>query len=343
MTTPPARTKRYVSSWNLISFAIGLIILFVLLRKVDFAALMQLIYTMKPEYLLLGGVVYLCKALVRSLRIYRLNQRDNPGYFQMLRLSLANSLASAILPLKLGELSYVYLLRKDNRSSISQGLSSLMVLRIFDLLAISLLFTLISVVVRLPENLSVFFYSILAFMGLLLAFIVGLLVASRHSQTILHWIFRLKQVQKIPLAQKIRGGLEGIFTELNQYQPRQYTEWAFLASLEWLVNYGAFHVLMIGLGFSPSLFATVTAVTFAALASVLPVNSFGNFGTQEAGWATGLVLLGFSQNISLSSGFATHLLTLGYMICFGGTAWLTYLFGTGQAAPRPAGQPGEPK
>ena len=65
-----------------------------------------------------------------------------------------------------------------------------------------------------------------------------------------------------------------------------------------------------------------------ALASVLPVNSFGNFGTQEAGWASGMVLLGYSQQTALTSGFATHLLSLAYMLVLGGAAWISYLAGT---------------
>ena len=113
--------------------------------------------------------------------------------------------------------------------------------------------------------------------------------------------------------------------ELARYSPRETSEWGVLAGLEWFVNYFAFHVLMLGIGMDPRFLDTVVCVTFAALASVLPLNSFGSFGTQEAGWAAGLLLMGYPRESAIASGFATHLLTLAYMILLGGLSWLTYL------------------
>lgn len=317
-------SKKYFSAWNLLYFVLGLLVLFFLLRKIDFAGLMRLILNIQPGYLVLGGLIYLCKAGVRSARFTRMNARAHPSYLKMVRLSLATSLASQLLPLKLGELSYVYLLKKDLRSSIPQALSSLMVIRVFDLLAIALLFLGYSFATRLPANLSVYFYSILGFVGVLLFLILGLLLISRTGAGILDYVFRFALIKRIPFLRRLRRGLEGIFTELRQYSGREYLEWTALSVLEWAVNYAVYHVILLGIGLTPSLFDTVVAVTFAALASVLPVNSFGSFGTLEAGWATGLVLLGYPQEIAISSGFATHLLTLFYMLLFGGISWVSY-------------------
>lgn len=320
----PAR-KKYLSAWNLVYFILGLGVLVFLLRKVDFPGLAQLIFKIDPLFLLLGGSIYLVKAGLRSLRFTRMNARSKPGYWKMLRLSLASSLASQILPLKLGELSYVYLLKKDYRAPIAQGLSSLMIIRIFDLLAISLLFLVISLATGLPEGLSVYFYSILAFVAVLLLVVVALLALSRNGPAVLGFLFRFGALEKASLIQKLRKGLEGVFADLSQYTGREYLEWTLLAVLEWSVNYAVYHVILLGAGLTPTFFDTVVGVTFAALASVLPINSFGNFGTQEAGWATGLVLLGYSQTVAINSAFATHLLSLLFMLVFGGVSWVSYL------------------
>jgi glycosyltransferase 2 family protein len=229
------------------------------------------------------------------------------------------------LPLKLGEFTYVYLLKKDRQSSIAQGLSSLMVIRIFDLLAISLLFILISLLTHLSGSLSIYFTSILGFMAFLMVVIIILLIIAKNDQAIFGFFFRFPVVQKIPWIHQLRQGLEGIFEDLKQYQWREYLEWTGLAAVEWFINYLTYHTILIGIGLAPTFYATAISVTFAALASVLPINSFGNFGTQEAGWATGLILLGYPQSIALSTGFATHLLSLAYMGIFGGIAWLSYL------------------
>jgi glycosyltransferase 2 family protein len=316
--------KKYLTIWNLLYFVIGVVILIYLVRKIDFAGLIQWILKIRPEFLILGGLIYLCKAAARSTRFTRINLRTNPGYIKMLRLSLASSLASQILPFKLGELSYVYLLKKDNRASIPQGISTLMVIRIFDLLAIAVLFIIISLVIGL-QKVSVYFYSILAFTGILFAFILSLLIAAKNSEKFFRFIFQFDGLQKIPLIQKVIRGVQAVFECLQQYSGREYLEWTGLASLEWLINYATYYVILVGIGLSPTFFDTVVGVTFAALASVLPVSSFGGFGTLEAGWASGLILLGYSQEIAIASGFATHFVTLGYMVLFGGVSWLTYL------------------
>jgi uncharacterized membrane protein YbhN (UPF0104 family) len=111
---------------------------------------------------------------------------------------------------------------------------------------------------------------------------------------------------------------------LQKQKGQKYLEIGGLSMLEWALNYSMFHVLLLGMGLAPRFFDTIATVAFAALASILPVNSFGNFGTQEAGWAAGMMLLGYPQETALTSGFATHLLTLLFMLVLGGLALLSY-------------------
>ncbi len=317
--------RKYLSPRNLIYFALGLAVLYLLLDQIDFGSLMKQVLAVDPAYLLLGGLLYLLKGLLRALRLTRLNARNHPGYLRMLRLSLAASLASQLVPMKLGELVYVYLLKKENDSSVAQGLSSLMVLRLFDFLAISLLFLVITLALRLPPGLSVYFFSILALMGFLVALIMGLLLLAHNHRTLLNWVFGLRPVQRLAVLQKARTLLEGLLDDLRRYPRLDYPLWTVLAAAEWYANFWSFHMLLLGIGLQPTFYVTVVSVTFAALASVLPINSFGSFGTQEAGWATGMVLLSYSQDTAITSGFAAHILTMGYILLFGGAAWVTYL------------------
>jgi uncharacterized protein (TIRG00374 family) len=316
--------KQRLSLWNILFFLFGLAVLFFLLKQIDFKNLLDLIFKIKPEYLLLGGVLYLCKGLLRALRFKRTNARYPIPFLKMLRLTFASSLASQVLPLKLGELTYVYLLKRDNRASISHGLSSLMIIRLIDLLAVSLLFIIFTLTVQVPDNLAIYFRAILGFMAVLLAAILFVIFISARDQVIVQFFQRFALVEKIGLLKKGINWLAHFLSDLKQYRWSQYVEWTLLASAEWLVNFSVFHVLLIGLGLTPAWFDTVVSVTFSVLASVLPINSFGNFGTQEAGWSTGLVLLGYARESAIASGFATHLITLAYFLVFGGISWLSY-------------------
>lgn len=314
-----------------------MVVLYLLLSQINFRDLSQLLFTIKPIPLLLGGFIYLCKASVRSYRITRLNKSSRLSQLKMLRLSLASSLASQILPFKLGEFSYVYLLNREDKASLSQGLSSLVILRVFDVLAVAILFLGISLWEGLPDDLSNYYIPILIFMaGVALAFGIWML-ASRLKGFALGQLRRLK-IFSIPAADKILRGLESLIDSLKQYKAAEYPLFIFLAVLEWLVNYATFHVIMLGMGFTPTVFATVVAVSFSILASVLPINSLGNFGTQEAGWTSGLLLMGFSKTDAIATGFATHLITLGYMLLFGGIAWISYWLASAPVADQGAGQ-----
>lgn len=345
-----ATPRKYLSLWNLVTFALGLAVVIFLLRQINLQSLAQLILAIKPGYLLAGAGLYLIKALFRAYRFWRLRSQPTAtplakpaakptakptakpmaGFTRMLRITLASSLASQVLPLKLGELTYVYLLKKERSASISQGLSSLLVVRLFDLLAIALLFIVFSLALRTPQSLTVAFGWILAFIGLLLGIITAVLVVARFDRKIFGFAGRFGKLQKFALFIRLRDGLSGIFGHLRQFRPSETLEWVALAAGEWLVNFMVFQVILLGMlpgipgmGLAPHFYDTVVSVTFSALASVLPINSFGNFGTQEAGWTAGLMLLGYAQPAAIYSGFATHLLTLAYMLVFGGVAWLS--------------------
>ena len=62
-------------------------------------------------------------------------------------------------------------------------------------------------------------------------------------------------------------------------------------------------------------------VIFASISSgfteILPINSFGNFGTLELGWAGGLMYFGVPTEIAIESGFALHLLAFSMAIIIG--------------------------
>jgi glycosyltransferase 2 family protein len=311
---------------RLLSFLAGLGLLAFLIRQLDLNVVLRSILQIAPLYLALGAGTYGCKALVRAFRIMRLNAGARPTFLRMFRLSLASSLASQLLPLKLGELSYIYLLKKENQASVSQGVSSLFILRLLDVLAIALLFVLFFLGADLPASLAPYFLAILAFFGSLLVALLALFIFTAFDEVVLAFFFDRLKLAALPLADKLRAALQGLFHSLKQYRPRMLAEALVLALLEWLINFSTFYFLLQGLGYPVDFFVVVTSVTFSALASLLPVNSFGNFGTQEAGWATAMLLFGYSQAAALASGFATHFVTVAYMLVAGGLAWLSYLF-----------------
>ena len=54
---------------------------------------------------------------------------------------------------------------------------------------------------------------------------------------------------------------------------------------------------------------TLAGATGAVISNVLPINSFGSFGTLEAGWTGGFVLVGMSGQDAITTAFGSHIIT----------------------------------
>lgn len=291
-----------------------------LLTQINLKDLIDSLLKVNANMFALGALAYLVKSLIRALRFWRFERANgqSASYWRMARLTFASTLASQILPLKLGELTYVYLIRVDVGGSIARGISGLMMIRVFDVLAIAVLFLITAGAVGLPGAMAGYFTSILLLTVLLTIAAGAMLLVGRLK------LPSPAVVERYALLRKARAALAQVLETLHQHI-HHLPEMIALALAEWLANFVMYHILLIGLGLSPQFIHTVTAVTLAAVASLLPVNSFGNFGTQEIGWATGLTLLGYSQKSAIMSGFATHLLVMVYVAGQGLVAWLSYL------------------
>lgn len=312
--------KKPFSLANILAFLLGIAMLAALLTQVNLRELADSLLKVDAGMFGLGALAYLVKSFIRALRFWRFERADGQpvSFWHMARLTFASTLASQVLPLKLGELTYVYLIRTDIGGSIARGISGLMMVRVFDILAIALLFLATAGVVGLPGTLSRYFTSILLLTVVLAVAVGGMLLAGRLK------LPSPAFVERRPLLRKARAALAQVLETLHQHI-RRIPEMTGLALAEWLANFAMYHALLVGLGLAPQFLHTVTAVTLAAVASLLPINSFGNFGTQEAGWATGLILLGYTRSAAIASGFATHLLVMVYVTVQGAASWLSYL------------------
>ena len=65
-----------------------------------------------------------------------------------------------------------------------------------------------------------------------------------------------------------------------------------------------------GMDIRLTFFQTVFVSSIVLLTLIMPIKSFGGFGTTEGAWAIGMMVLGFSKEISIRSGFVIHLFNL---------------------------------
>jgi len=221
-----------------------------------------------------------------------------------------------ILPMRTGELSYVYLLKRKEKVSTTKSVASLMSASIIDILLILLLIFGTAWYFRdlLTGKLS---YSIFFWLPLLLIFAILFIIAAP--------LFAPKaccRIEKENIKVKLMAWLVEKFAELLH----ELTNISFDMRLVGIV---AFSIANLGIRFAMQCYLVramqinlggleiIFALSFTAFVNMFPIQSLGNFGTVEVPWAWALVQLNISEDLAIISGLSLHLLTIFYSVILG--------------------------
>jgi uncharacterized membrane protein YbhN (UPF0104 family) len=225
-------------------------------------------------------------------------------------------LASGLLPLRLGELSLVPLLGAAGLPGTIRGLSLLVLARVLDLAAL-----LVWVVVAAALIGGSPAVAVLGLAFLLLAFPLAVAGGQRWLRWAAQsWRTRRGWRRRVLLQLlRVRGELV-----LVVRSPARAWGCVALSLFVWGAIWGVTVALLRGMAITWPPGPVLLGVLGAALGSSLPVNSVGNFGTQEAGWAAALSGVGVPPRQALAAGFASHLWILIFSVVLGaaGAAYL---------------------
>lgn len=121
---------------KLILFFIGCGLLFFLVYRAGFSAIIETVKKAKLYFIFLGVLVYLAVIFFRSLRWFLLIRVNNNNikYRKFLPLYLANSLISNLTPFKSGEAVAPLLFKKYLKIPVGQGFSAIILDRFLELL-----------------------------------------------------------------------------------------------------------------------------------------------------------------------------------------------------------------
>jgi uncharacterized membrane protein YbhN (UPF0104 family) len=96
---------------------------------------------------------------------------------------------------------------------------------------------------------------------------------------------------------------------------------AVTSMLIWCALYLLFYLTIRSFGIDIGIIQSVVGSTGGVLTNILPINSFGSFGTLEAGWTGGFMLVGMSEHDAIFTGFGYHIISFfasGFiaLVCF---------------------------
>jgi uncharacterized protein (TIRG00374 family) len=313
--------KRYV-----FSILVTAVILFVLFTQISLEDLFTLLKNTNPLWTALGSGAYLLATLFRALRYKWLIHSRDVSLNELFRISVFYNLSLMVLPSKLGELSYPYFLNKMSGVTMTEGLASLITSRVYDFIIILMVFLFASIGFQSLFRVNIFFIILLSLL------LIGLiLLIFSHINQLLDFLSRFaeelsKRVRKeksktLPWVQR---KIHETAQDFHAIKARKtYVAVALMSWISWMMIFLAFSAFVRGFGISLSFLEVVFGSTVAIIANALPIGSLGNWGTLEAGWAAGFLMVGLPKAKAIASGFGVHIIV--FLICalFALICWVT--------------------
>jgi uncharacterized membrane protein YbhN (UPF0104 family) len=287
---------RLKESWGklLLSLLFSLTLFYLLLKNVHPHRLFLYISQAKTGWLALAALIYTLDYGVRGFRVfmatglpYRISFLVFSTYMCLVRL----------LPVKLGEVSLPLLLKKCEGTSLVEGTSVLVGIRLLDLSALMTLGTF---------------------------FLGGLVGVNRWAIMVVSLLPILGVICLSHLKPQIRSSRLGRFVErLAAFgSPALLLSIYGVSLVRWGFNILFFYLVTKSISGSVGLFQVGTAALSSSIVFSLPVNGLGGVGTVDASWAGVLVLLGVAKDVAITSGILANMYANLLSTFIGGGSYL---------------------
>lgn len=278
------------------------------------------------QAVLTGFLFYVLTCVFRAARFKALLRTALLGTDIRLRrifsVAAAQAFINDFIPFRVGELSYLYWLKKEAPGTrVTSLIPSLVISRVFDLWAVSLLFMIAwsQTMWTMPKELNVLGH-ILALSVLviwLLMFVIWKLRAkvrvfgkavTRHSglssYRLVQWL--MEQMREVAQGFEIMSSARVLILT------------GFYSLLIWLSLACMNLVLWRAMGIRFSLPVLIFVCMFLNLSSFVPIHSVGGLGTQDAVWTYLVINLGYSLDRAIVAGLSAHIIAMLYVVVIGG-------------------------
>ncbi len=315
----------------LISLLVTCVIFWYLLSQIELTQLIDAAASMEPTYLLIFTILLLLGTVARAIRFWLLLGRS-VSVSLLILIVMSRNLFIDLLPARLGELSYVYLLTKRGGKATEDGLASVFLAILFDLIALAPLLLLAILMVGSGNNASRTLLATFAAMLGIVGFSVMRLVVPVGNWATTQIAVNGSSSWFAKTVKLTKRTVEA----LREVQHQKIFARVLLVSMVVrLCKFGSYYFLVLAimtpLGYPIAVlgfFRVFLGVVSAELAAALPISGLGGFGTFEAAWALSFSQLGFSTEHAVLSGILAHAVSQMVEYVFG-LAALVYIMRLG--------------
>lgn len=312
----------------LFSILISIVLVWYLIAQIEIGAIIKTLKDVPPGLVLLGFAFYALSYLFRALRFKVLLQKEI-SLVTLFNIVSVHNMWTNLLPFRAGELSYLYLLKKRGGvESYVTGVPSLILSRVFDLMAISFLFICSFIRVKnLPGELRTTGLVLIVLVTGALTLVFFLIwKKERFLAEVKTFILRF-HLERFLLVQKILGRGKEVIEGFEAAKGRGIGIVSFILSILIWVSINAVNFFLIkAVGIDMTIWQIIFMSTFFILFSFLPINGYAGFGTSEAIWVLLVRNFGVTTEKAISSGFAAHVLSLFIFMVIGSIATAAVAF-----------------
>jgi uncharacterized protein (TIRG00374 family) len=298
----------------LVSALVSLTLLAALVIYSGAGRLLQTLTRFDPAVFVYVLLIFLALVFIVAWRLkLALRHTGNGSFYQCLDISIFHIILLSLLPARLGDVCYPFILRQNLSIDLSRALSNLLVIRLYDLLVVCLLF--VTAVGVNSAHIRASGY-LITLTGLLLLSIVLLLSAGR-------WFLdrRMPPGEKSDVKSRFVNMIHQTRQSMSEYDVRDHVLLFVMTLLRWFAACLLFLCIFRGLQIELTLAQAALVTTGINLAVLIPVQTMGGFGVTEAVLAWVLGLFGYAAEIAISLALASRIIWLVFPVIIGIT-WI---------------------
>lgn len=309
MTAPtaPAASARHGKTRQLFarlfSIAVTAVLLAILIGDVHWQEFDDFLSRIPLSSWLTALLAYLALNLFRALRYRILLEEGDAPWRLLLPITLYHNFLVRALPFKLGELSYIVLLRSRLNYTMEAGISSLIGARMLELLIIVSVFA--ASIPASAEQLSAQRNDLIA--AIALSFVASVIALYFGGSLIRIFLRLLPASAQTGLLGQAQGRLRQLAREMDRLrQLRLFLSALFISGFTYSCSFLTNYALLRALGVDAELPIFIAIVSLGMFASAFPFTVSG-FGVVEIAWRIGLVqFAGWNEADATAAGFLLH-------------------------------------
>ena len=300
-----------------IAVLVSILLLAILFKLSDFDSLIGSVATINITFVLVSFLIFLLTIIIVSLRLlFVLHLSAKEKFIPSLDISVIHTVLLCILPARLGDVCYPFLLNKNLNIIMSHSVVNLLVLRLYDFLVSALLFLISTVMLSinaadklvLQKTALVFFIIAISILGTMKYFSSVYIIPNKYKDK-----------------SKKLGKFIGILSQLQEgFNVISIVDHIILFSmtcLKWTLSIGVIFFIFRSLNMNILVAETILVTTGMNLVVALPIQTVGGFGITEAAMAFLLGLVGYATDQAVSYSLATRFIWLAMPLSIG-IIWL---------------------